>query len=107
MILLVDSDAAYLVILNAKSRIAGYFQLNYYPQQVLYLLINGTILVKCQALKHVFSLVAEVETIEIFHNVQVAVLILYILEKLWHPQPLTSIKTNNSTAYSFTNSNIY
>ena len=28
MVLLVDSDAAYLVMSNAKSRVAGYFQLN-------------------------------------------------------------------------------
>ena len=31
IVLSVDSNAVYLVLPNAKSRIAGYFQLNDYP----------------------------------------------------------------------------
>ena len=68
MILLVDSDTAYLVMFNAKSRIVGYFQLNHYSQQVLHSIINGTILVKYKALKHVVLSAVEVEIAGIFHN---------------------------------------
>ena len=51
MILNVDSNIAYLVAPQAKSRIAGYFQLNIetYPSNPLTPL-NGTILVECKTL---------------------------------------------------------
>ena len=68
MILLVDSDAAYLILPNAKSRIAGYFQLNKHPDRIPYLNINGAILVECKTLKHVVSSAAEAETASLFCN---------------------------------------
>ena len=34
LVLAIDSDAAYLVTPNAKSRIAGYFQLNHHPERI-------------------------------------------------------------------------
>ena len=107
MILRVDSDTAYLVMPNAKSRIAGYFQLNHHPHRVPHPSINGAILVECKALKHVVSSAAEAETAGIFHNAQVAVPIRYILESLGHQQPPTPIKTDNSTASGFINNNIH
>ena len=68
MILLVNSDAAYLVISKAKSRIVGYFQLNDHPKRVLHLKINRTILVECKALKYIVLSATEAETVGIFHN---------------------------------------
>ena len=65
------------------------------------------ILVECKALRHVISLAIEAETARIFHNAQVAIPIQYILEQLGYQQPLTPIKTNNSTASGFINNNIY
>ena len=80
MILSVDSDAAYLVLLQAKSRIAGYFQLNDNPQRVEHLEVNGVILVECKALRHIVSSAAEAKTAGVFHNAQVSILIWYILQ---------------------------
>ena len=107
MVLMVDSDAAYLVMPNAKSRIAGYFQLNHHPKRIPHPDVNGAILVECKALKHVVSSAAEAETAGVFHNAQIAIPIRYMLEQLGHPQPPTPIKTDNSTATGFVYNNIH
>ena len=67
MVLVIDSDAACLVLPHAKSRIAGYYYLtsnliNDAPP------LNTPALVMCETLKHVVSLAAEVETAEVFTN---------------------------------------
>ena len=97
MILAVESDAAYLVMPNAKSRVAGYYHMTNPDLKLL----NGAILVECLALKHVVSSAAEAETGGLFHNAQQAVVIRQILHDLGHPQPPTPIKTDNSTARNF------
>jgi len=50
MVLAIDSDAAYLVMPNAKSRIAGYFQLNDHLSRVQHPNINEAILIECKVL---------------------------------------------------------
>ena len=105
MVLAIDSDAAYLVLPNAKSRIAGYYYLtsdliNDAPP------INAPILVICKTLKHVVSSAAEAETAGVFTNAQIALPIRHTLEALGHPQPPTPIKTDNSTATGFVNNNM-
>ena len=84
MVLHVDSDAAYLVMPQAKSRIAGYYHLSDHPQKTPHPTINGAILVECRALKHVVSSSAEAETAGVFHNAQIAIPIRHILENLCH-----------------------
>ena len=84
MVLRIDSNVAYLVISNARSRIASYFQLNDNPERVPQPTINGAIIVKYKTLKHVVSLAAEAETGDVFYNAQKAIPIRYILEKLGH-----------------------
>ena len=100
MILAGESDAAYLVMPNAKSRIAGYFHLTNQDLKLL----NGAILVECQTLKHVVGSAAEAETGGLFYNAQQAVVLRKILEDLGHPQPPTPLKTDNSTANNFVHS---
>ena len=107
MVLMVDSDVAYLVIPNAKSRIAGYFQLNHHPKCILYPDVNGAILIECKALKHVVSSAAEAEIAGVFHNAQIAIPIRYMLEQLGHLQSPTLIKTDNSIATGFVHNNIH
>jgi hypothetical protein len=107
MTLLVDIDAACLVLPKAKSRIAGCFQLNHHPDRVPHPTINGAMLVECKALKHVVSSASEAETAGVFHNAQVAVPTRHILEQLGHRQPPTPIKTDNSTASGFVHNNIH
>ena len=104
MILKIDSDAAYLVLPKAKSRIAGYFQLtNQPPSPPLH---NAPILIECRGLQHVVCSSAEAETAGLFNNAQVALPIRRLLIAIGHPQPATPIKTDNSTAAGFVNNNI-
>ena len=71
MILHADSDAAYLVLPGAKSRLAGYFHLsnasaNNKPEPFL----NGATHVECKALRHVVTSAAEAEIAGLFYNAQ-------------------------------------
>ena len=100
MILHVDSDAAYLVAPNAKSRIAGYYYLGNKPEKKNST-INGAILVECRYLKHVVASAAEAETGGLFHNCQNTIFIRRLLQIFNHAQGPTPIKTDNSTAASF------
>jgi hypothetical protein len=70
MILQVDSDAAYLVEPGARSRIAGYFQLN---NRIPTTNPNGFLLIECKTLRHVVASSAEAETAGVFHNAQIAI----------------------------------
>ncbi|MFO0089630.1 MAG: hypothetical protein ACK518_02280, partial [bacterium] len=62
MILFVDSDAAYLVLPKARSRIAGYHYLSSLPLVGQAPTLNAPILVLCKTLRHVVSSAAEAET---------------------------------------------
>lgn len=109
MVLHIDSDAAYLVLPNAKSRVAGYFYLSDKPPPPPAIpnpKPNGAILVECCSLKNTTTSAAETETAGVFHNAQVAIPIRIALEELGHPQPPTPLKTDNSTTEAFVHSNI-
>ena len=105
MILNVDSDAAYLVLPNAKSRIAGYYHLSSYnpPHPTP---LNAPILIICKTIKNVVASAAEAETGGLFLNGQEIIPIRYLLEQMSHPQPPTPLKTDNSTSLGFVTSNI-
>jgi len=107
MVLHIDSDAAYLVLSNAKSRIAGYFYLSDHPSQEILPSLKGAILVECKGIKHIVSSLVEAEIAGLFHNAQTALPIQYILNSIGHQQPATPIKTDNSTALGFVHNNIY
>ena len=77
MVLYVDSDAAYLVLPKARSRIAGHFYLgtNPPPPPAIPNLTssNGPILTVCKRLRNVVSSAAEAETGAAFHNSKEAI----------------------------------
>ena len=106
MILHIDSDAAYLVMPTAKSRIAGYYYLSSKPTSTSSPPLNGAILIECKTLKHVVASAAEAETGGLFHNAQTGLIVRQALSDLGHPQPPTSLKTDNSTANSFVHNNM-
>ena len=107
MILNVDTDAAYLVLPKARSRLAGYFYMGHNRgTQSTLTALNGAILVECKTINHVVASAAEAETAALFHNAQMCIPIRRILEALGHHQPPTPIKTDNSTAHGFTYDNI-
>ena len=103
MILQIDTDAAYLVLPGAKSRITGYYFLSQHPPAhgIPQPVLNGAIHVEFKALKCVLASAAESETGGIFVNAQFAIPIRHTLIALEHLQPLTQMKTDNSTAYKF------
>ena len=106
MILYVDSDAAYLVQPNARSRIAGYYILSTYPPPPPTIPTpapNAPILVECKTLRSVVASAAEAETGGLFHNGQTIVHVRRLLEALGHKQPPTPLKTDNSTSNAFVN----
>jgi hypothetical protein len=109
MVLYAESDAAYLVQPNAKSRASGFFYLsakippdNPLPKPPM----NGPILIVCKTIRHVVASSAEAETSSIFINAREAVAIRQALIAMGHPQPPTPLKTDNSTALGFIQSNI-
>jgi hypothetical protein len=109
MVLHVDSDAAYLVLPNAKSRIAGHYFLSSTPPKHPLKPSpqpNGPILTECRTLRNVVASAAEAETGGLFHNAQTTLPIRVALEELDHPQPPTPLKTDNSTATSFVHSSM-
>ena len=106
MILHIDSDAAYLVLPEAKSRIAGFYQLTNTARPNTPSFTNGPLLVECKTLRHVVSSAAEAETSALYHNAQNAIHIRRLLHQLGHPQPPTPIKVDNSTTAGFVHKNI-
>ena len=72
MQLLVDSDASFLVLPKAKSRVAGYFRLsNTSEADITH--TNGAILIECKAIRNVVTSAAEAETHAIFHNARTSI----------------------------------
>lgn len=106
MQLCVESDAAYLVLPKARSRIAGHFYLNASkaPNKAYPGNFNAPVHTECATIKTVVSSAAEAETAALFHNCQTAIAICHALIGLGHPQHKTPVKTDNSTANSFVHS---
>ena len=104
MILHVDSDAAYLVQPNARSRYAGYYYLG--SQNSTNNTLNGAVLVICRTIRNVVASAAEAETGGLFGNGQEIIPIRRGLDALDHPQPPTPVKTDNTTSNSFVHSDI-
>ena len=105
MQLTVDSDAAFLVLPKAHSRIAGYFRLLDKPSLTRHL-HNGAILIECKTIRHVVTSAAEAETHAVYHNARIAIPLRHLLVQMGHPQLPTSITTDNSTAAGYVNGNI-
>ena len=104
MVLHVDSDAAYLVLPEAKSRIAGHFYISGHPNNLAPNQAptpNAPILTECRTLRHVVASAAEVETGGLFHNACMSITVLHILETLQYLQPPTPIKIDNATSHNF------
>ena len=106
MQLKVASDAAYLVLPNARSRVAGHFFLEAtpIPNKAYPGTNNAPLLTECYSLKNVVSSAAEAECGGIFHNCTIAIGIRNTLQEMGHPQKKTSVITDNTTATSFVHS---
>jgi hypothetical protein len=94
MILRIESDAAYLVCSNARSRAGGYHYLSSTKGD----LFNAPIFVLAKVIKNVMASAAEAEVGALYMNAQEAVGIRNCLTEMGHPQPATPLKTDNMTA---------
>jgi hypothetical protein len=104
MILHIHSDASYLSISNARSRLRGlFFMGNKAPQQET---INGSILNVAAVIKNVVASAAESEVGACFHNAQSGSPLRFTLTELGNTQPPTPLRIDNSTAYSIVNKKI-
>ncbi|KAI2502114.1 Reverse transcriptase (RNA-dependent DNA polymerase) [Fragilaria crotonensis] len=94
-----DILLAYLSVIKARSRAAGYFYLThkttkptdaYKP--------NGAVHVLCHIMREVLSSAAEAELGALFHNGKEVCPLRIALTEMGHPQPATPMATDNSTA---------
>jgi len=95
MVLAIHSDASYLSEPNARSRAGGHMFMagkENIPRN------NGAVLNISQIIKSVMSSAAEAELGALFINAKTAVSMRQTLVELGHPQPLTPMQTDNSTA---------
>jgi hypothetical protein len=104
MILHIHSDASYLSVSKARSRLGGIFYLGYIPPNEDKL--NGSILNVVSFIKNVVASAAESEVGTCFQNAQTAAPLRITLLELGHKQPATPLRTNNSTAYIILNETI-
>jgi hypothetical protein len=94
MILHVESDAAYLVCPEARSRAGGYHYLGSRDGTNF----NAPIFVQARVIKNVMASAAEAEVAALYLNAQEALPIRQCLIDLGHPQPATRMNTDNQTA---------
>jgi hypothetical protein len=104
MILHIHSDASYLSVSNARSRLGGLFFLgNTSSEQDR---LNGSILNVASVIKKVVAPAAESEVGACFHNAQSGAPLRVTLAELGHTQPPTPLRTDNSTAFGILNETI-
>ena len=103
MVLACHSGALYLSKPEACSRAGGRFSLS---NDATMPANNGAVLNIVQTIKSVMTSAAEAEIGAIFINVREAVPQRMTLIKIGHPQPLTPMQTDNSTAHSVVTNNM-
>ena len=92
MILQGDSDAAYLVCPEARSRLGGYLFLGNKARTQF----NGPLLVLAKVIKNVMASAAEAELGALYTNAQEILPMRHCLLELGHKQPATPIKTDKT-----------
>ena len=108
VVLLLDSDAACLVILKAKSRITGCFYLSDHPSKTNAPVLNAPMLVMCETMCHFVSSAIESITAVVLTNYQLALPIRHALESvLENPQLPTPLKSDNSTTKGFMHNSMH
>ena len=106
MILVIESDSAYLVLPKARSRAAAWYILSNDPTKNSSTIHNAPLHILCNTIKNVVSSAAEAETGGVYMATQRACPIRVALEEMGHPQPSngTPVYNDNSTATGILNS---
>jgi hypothetical protein len=103
MVLAMHSDASYLNKPNARSRAGGH---HYLSKNTRFPANNGAILNLAKIIKAVMSSAAEAKLGTLYINASKAIKEQNILHEMGHPQPLTPMQTDNSTAEAIINSRV-
>ena len=111
MILFIHSDASYILVTKSRSRASGVFPLSDpKPYAITFSdykpILNGFIFIICKILRNIMASAAEAEYGVLFLNGQAAVPVRTTLIEMHHPQPLTLIQVDNSTAVGIANKSI-
>ena len=109
MVLHIHSDASYLSVSEARSRLGGFFFLGPQPTsdpstQPPH--INGPILINSTIIPSVMSSAAEAELGALFYNAKDGANLRTTLHDLGHPQPATPIQTDNACASGIANESV-
>jgi hypothetical protein len=104
MILHIHSDASYLSVSHARSRLGGLFYCGNNPPQAEKL--NGSILNAAAVIKNIVASAAESEIGACFQNTQSGAPLRVTLTELGHQQPSTPLRTDNSTDFGILNETI-
>ena len=91
MILMADSDAAYLVAPQARSRAGGYHFLGSKDNTMF----NGAFYVLARVIKNVMASVMEAKLAALYENAQKIIIFQRTLIDMGHPKPPTDIHTDN------------
>ncbi len=103
MVLTGHSNASYLSKSKACSRAGGHFFMSIKTSKPPN---NGAILTIAQIIKAVMSLAPEAEVGALYINCRDTIPASHTLEFMGHPQPLTPMQTNNTTALGVVNNNV-
>jgi hypothetical protein len=103
MVLTGHSNASYLSESKAHSRVGGHF---FMSSNSAKLPNNGAILTFAQIIKAVMPSAAEGKVGALYINCREAVPARHTLELMGHPQPLTPMQTDNTTALGVVNNNV-
>jgi Reverse transcriptase (RNA-dependent DNA polymerase) len=114
MVLHVESDASYLSLPKATSRVGGYHYLSSWPKNPGQAPtadeppppMNGAVNVLCNILRVVVSSAAEAELGGLFHSAKDACALRTALMELGHEQPPTPLVTDNVTAAGIANDTV-
>jgi hypothetical protein len=106
MILNIHLDALYLLEANAHSQACGYFFMGWRTDTTKPIKLNGAFLTLCAILRFAVAFAAEAELGALFLNCNQGTIFRLTLEEMGHPQPLTPIHCNNSTAIGIANNTV-
>jgi hypothetical protein len=110
MILNVHSDASYLSEPKARSRAGGLFFLSDQPTNLASTAppppLNGAVHINSNILRVVVASATEAEFGALFLNAQDATVLCTTLAELGHPQPATTIQTDNECAMGIANDTV-
>jgi hypothetical protein len=103
MVLTRHSNVLYLSKTKARSRAGGHFFMSNNTAKPPN---KGAILTFAQIIKAVMSLAAEAEVGAIYIKCREAIPALHTLKFMGHPQPLTLMQMDNTTALGLVNNNV-